>query len=87
MNLEELVKDFLVADWHYEFSDDYSVYSKGRLQVESIQTRFKEIEWSSDIIQSFIQKVTDTINDWYPSVDNSRYIESMVIRIKKMVGN
>lgn len=87
MNLEDLTKDFLLADWHYEFSDDYGVYNRGRAQVEKITKQFKDINWTTELVDEFIKKVTYTINEWYPSVDNTKYIESNIVRIKKMVGN
>lgn len=48
--LETLVTDICRADWGYERSDDYSAYSRGRGQCESITEKMKEMSFDQDDI-------------------------------------
>lgn len=48
--LSELSRQIQNADWSYERSDDYSAYSRGRGQCESLTNKMKEMSFDIDDI-------------------------------------
>lgn len=62
ITLEEAEKwknKILYTDWHYAYSDDYGVYSRGRSSVMAVQNEAKKENWSDEdyeLIKSLIVK-------------------------------
>lgn len=60
--IEKWAKIVCFTDWNYEYSDDYSVWARGRSRVDSIRKEVSKENWSDidieDIIMG-IRKIAD----------------------------
>lgn len=74
--LETLVTDICRADWSYERSDDYSAYSRGRGQCESIRNKMKEMSFDQDDISYLKLYVAEMrVNDSWPEDRINEFIK------------
>ncbi len=59
--LNVLALNIQIADWSYDRSDDYSVYSKGRAQCQHITELMRTLEFDDEDIFYLEKKILESI--------------------------
>lgn len=75
------------TDWYYNYSDDYSVYSRGELQTKQTINTMKEYEWNdinySHLVESFFQNCLTRFKD---GIIPDNFREAWTKRINSLTG-
>lgn len=75
------------TDWYYNYSDDYGVYERGRLQCENTRNTVKSYEWNdvnyNHLIESFFEMCLNYFRDGIIPDD---FREAWTKRINSLTG-
>lgn len=86
--LTQLAKEIQNADWHYEHSDDYTVYSRGLAQCAGLIKKITKMSFDVDDISYLkLQIIEMSLNPKWTEDFIKEYTEYWEKKIDALTGN